>query len=256
MARGKKKQDFRLLAILAIVFAAGALLLFGYLWWQNRQATAIRYREFGIPIPEGFSVHGIDVSRYQQTINWPLVKQMQVQGVRVHFAFIKATEGSSSVDAQFKRNWKHAKEAGITRGAYHFFIASRDGTSQAKHFLKTVSLQPGDLPPVVDIEQTNGVQKPLLQQRLKAWLQLVESVHGIKPIIYTNADFYKSYLADAFDDYPFWVAHYLQPTAPRARRNWHFWQHSERGRVNGIRAMVDFNVFNGDSTRFAELLLK
>ena len=51
------------------------------------------------------------------------------------------------------------------------------------------------------------------------------------------------------------MAHYLQPHQPRIRREWSFWQHSEQGRVNGILAKVDFNVFNGDSAAFRALLV-
>jgi lysozyme len=256
MARSKKKFTRNLILFLAAFFAAGALALFGYLWWMERRASAIRYKEFGIPIPEGYSIHGIDVSRYQNVVNWQLVKEMYVQGITIDFAFIKATEGNGDADMYFKRNWCKAKEAGLTRGAYHFFIASKDGTVQAKNFISHVKFSPGDLPPVVDVEQTFGVNKELLQMRLKAWLYAAELAYGVKPIIYTNVDFYKKYLAGEFDDYPLWAAHYLQPTEPRISREWHFWQHSEKGKVNGIAANVDFNVFKGDSTEFANLLLK
>lgn len=256
MARSKKKFTRNLVLLFACVFLAGTVTLFGYLWWIERSASTIRYKEFGIPIPEGYSIHGIDVSRYQNIINWQLVKEMYVQGIAIDFAFIKATEGNGDVDQHFKRNWRKAKEAGVTRGAYHFFLATKDGTVQARNFIKQVKFSPGDLPPVVDVEQTYGVSKELLQQRLKAWLYAAELAYGVKPIIYTNVDFYKKYLSGEFDDYPLWAAHYLQPTAPRISRDWHFWQHSERGKVNGISATVDFNVFNGDSTEFVNLLLK
>jgi lysozyme len=75
-------------------------------------------------------------------------------------------------------------------------------------------------------------------------------------VIYTNVDFYNRYLGEAFDDYPLWVAHYYQRREPRIKRGWVFWQHSDEGRVNGIRSPVDFNVFNGDSTAFRALLLR
>ncbi|MEQ1796853.1 MAG: glycoside hydrolase family 25 protein [Lacibacter sp.] len=256
MARRKRKISKTLpWIIVALVFVAGAAL-FGRNWWLERQAGLIRYREFGIPIPTNYSLHGIDVSRYQQVINWEAVKAMNVQETKIHFAFIKATEGNDNVDFYFKRNWRKAKEAEMIRGAYHFFIASKDGTMQARNFINKVKLQSGDLPPVLDVEQTNGVSKAILQQRVKAFLYAAELAYGVKPVIYTNADFYKAYLSDGFDDYPLWVAHYLRPVEPRINRDWHFWQHSERGRVNGISGKVDFNVFNGDSTDFAKLLMK
>ncbi len=256
MARRKRKISKTLpWIIIVMVFVAGAAL-FGRNWWLERQAGLIRYREFGIPIPSNYSLHGIDVSRYQQVINWEAVKAMNVQETKIHFAFIKATEGNDNIDSYFKRNWRKAKEAEMVRGAYHFFIASKDGTMQARNFINKVKLQSGDLPPVLDVEQTNGVSKAVLQQRVKAFLYAAELAYGVKPVIYTNADFYKAYLSDEFDDYPLWVAHYLRPTEPRISRDWHFWQHSERGRVNGISGKVDFNVFNGDSTDFAKLLMK
>ena len=173
----------------------------------------------------------------------------------IAFAFIKATEGNGRVDPYFKRNWKKAKEAGVTRGAYHFFIASRDGTTQAMNFIKKVELESGDLPPVLDVEQTNGMTATVIRQEVKECLSAFEFTYKVKPIIYTNIDFYNRCLKGYFDEYPLWVAHYLQPHKPRIKRDWTFWQHSEPGRVNGIYAKVDFNVFNGDSTEFHSLLV-
>jgi lysozyme len=105
------------------------------------------------------------------------------------------------------------------------------------------------------VEEIFGTQPELLRQRVSEWLILVERKYKVKPIIYTNIDFYNRYLKGFFDDYPLWVAHYLQPHKPRIKRDWIFWQHSESGRVNGISAKVDFNVFNGDSTEFRSLLV-
>ena len=144
----------------------------------------------------------------------------------------------------------------MTRGAYHFFIPGKSGRAQAVNFIETVQLQKGDLPPVLDIEQVNGASVTDLQQRVSDWLVLVEKKYKVKPIIYTNADFYKTFLAGRFDDYPLWVAHYLVKDKPRISREWSFWQHNEKGRVNGIGSFVDFNVFNGDSAAFQQLLIR
>jgi lysozyme len=92
-----------------------------------------------------------------------------------------------------------------------------------------------------------------LRKRVKEWLSVIENHYGVKPIIYTNADFYTNILGSEFDDYPLWVAHYLQKNKPRIERPWTFWQYSETGNVNGILSKVDFNVFNGDSSDFEEL---
>jgi lysozyme len=69
-------------------------------------------------------------------------------------------------------------------------------------------------------------------------------------------DFYERYLGEDFDDYPLWVAHYYQLQQPRIKREWLFWQHSDKGNVNGIVNKVDFNVFNGDSSAFRSILVQ
>ena len=89
----------------------------------------------------------------------------------------------------------------------------------------------------------------------KIFLNTLEAHYKVKPIIYTYAHFYTNYLSEGFDEYPLWIAHYFEPQGPRINKQWQFWQHSERGRVNGIKANVDFNVFNGDSMEFKQLLL-
>lgn len=221
-----------------------------------RKAQFTRYPEFGIAIPEGYSIHGIDVSKYQSGIAWEEVKAMQVKHIRIGFAFIKATEGIGNTDPRFGRNWRRARQAGICRGAYHFFIASKDGRMQAENFIKRVELEPGDLPPVLDIEQMNGTSSAQLRKEAKRWLETVEAYYNVRPIIYTNVDFYNRVLGSEFDNYPLWVAHYYQPEQPRIGRGWVFWQHSDEGRVNGIIPPVDFNVFNGDSLAFQQLLVR
>ncbi len=180
---------------------------------------------------------------------------MEEKSVKLGFAFIKATEGYTRKDRQFSRNWRKAREAGIARGAYHFFLPNKNGAIQADNFISSVQLQSGDLPPVLDVEETYGVRTADLRKRVKEWLVRVERHYGVRPIIYTSADFYTRILGSEFDDYPLWVAHYLQRDKPRVSRPWSFWQHSETGRVNGIMTKVDFNVFSGDSADFKSLLV-
>lgn len=216
----------------------------------------VRYPAFGIDMPVTYSIHGIDVSRYQGAIDWQEVKAMQIKNIQIGFSFIKATEGVEDEDKRFNSNWKAAKKTGMVRGAYHFFNPYRSGKQQAQNFIASVVLSKGDLPPVLDVEQAGSISKMQLQQRVEDWLQIVEMHYKVKPIIYTGADFYAINLAGKFDAYPLWVAHYLVKDKPRVNRAWSFWQHSESGRVNGIKALVDFNVFNGDSTAFKKILLQ
>lgn len=251
----RRKKTGKKWWILLIVFAATLAFMLGYDWWLSRKSRFVRYPAFGISIPENYLIHGIDVSRYQSIISWDAVKEMKVKNVRLGFVFIKATEGIVNTDPQFRRNWKKSKQAGMVRGAYHFFLATKDGREQAENFISAVDLEEGDLPPVVDIEQTYGVSLPVLKKELKEWLDVIEYYYGAKPIIYTNVDFYSRCLGKEFNSYPLWAAHYFQYDTPRINRQWDFWQHSEEGRVNGILSKVDFNVFNGDSLEFRNILM-
>lgn len=157
MPSRRQKKIFRYL-----LFSAAGLTVFSiaFLLLQERskyrKAKFTHYPEFGINIPEGYSIHGIDVSKYQSVIAWEEVRAMKVKNIQPGFAFIKATEGIGNTDPQFGRNWKRSKDAGIIRGAYHFFIGSKDGKMQAENFIRQVELNAGDFPPVLDIEQLNG----------------------------------------------------------------------------------------------------
>ncbi len=255
--RLQKKR--RLVRSVFLIVLAALLMLAGYVgyqWWLYGRARFVRYPEFGISIPIEYSIHGIDVSKYQQMIAWDAVSSMQVKKVKLGFVFIKATEGIGNTDPQFKRNWKRSKDAGMVRGAYHFFLATKDGRMQAENFVKAVDLKTGDLPPVLDIEQTYGVSKGIIKNEVRKWLNVIQTNYNVKPIIYTNIDFYKQNLGNDFDDYPLWVAHYYQPRQPRIKRDWVFWQHNDNGRVNGVLSPVDFDVFSGDSVAFNQLLIK
>lgn len=255
MAKRKKKTTAKKIFIITLVLVAvAAAVYFGTNFFYRPRF--IHYDGFGIDIPANYSIHGIDVSRHQSKIDWEDVKAMQIKDIRIGFGFIKATEGVKNEDDQFAKNWAEAKKADIIRGAYHFFVPSKSGKLQAQNFIETVTLQTGDLPPVLDVEYISFTTVEKLQQGVSDWLTMVEAHYHVKPIIYTNAFFYKNYLGKKFDQYPLWVAHYLVKDKPNIERDWLFWQHNETGQVNGIDAYVDFNVFNGDSAAFKNLLVK
>ncbi len=212
------------------------------------------YKSFEITFPNQYSINGIDVSKHQSYVYWNAVKDMNIDGISIDFAFIKATEGVDHIDEMFERNWKLLQENKITHGAYLYFIPLNSGILQAKKFINTVHLKKGDLPPVLDVEQTFGLSKKELKFKLKECLQTLENYYKVKPIIYTYTEFYNKYLGEDFNEYPLWVAHYTEETKPKIKRAWTFWQHSNTGRVNGITEKVDFNVFNGDSLQFQNLL--
>ena len=216
----------------------------------------ILYPNFGIEIPPGYATHGIDVSRYQRCIDWEQVSKMRDRGQRISFAIAKATEGTNLTDGCFDQNWKGMKEHDLLRGAYLYFHPNKSGKAQADYFMSKVQLESGDLPPVIDIEETNRMSDKNIQKSLKECADLLESKYGKKPIIYTNVDFYEARLGEVFDEYPLWAAHYEQCDAPKVKRKWTLWQHNCKGRVNGIGSEVDFNVVNGNLFALKDLCLE
>ena len=214
------------------------------------------YKSFNIPIPAKYSIHGIDVSYAQGKIDWQKVAQMKEDSVHISFAFIKATEGLLTVDPYFKRNWREAPKAGIVCGPYHFFHANKNGLWQARFFLQNFSIEPGDLPPVVNVEQLDGASPDKMRKELKSFLIKVKAKIGVKPIIYTGLSFYNDYLSGYFDDYPLWIAHYYREELNVGQNtNWWFWQHSDEARINGINQAVDFDAFKSDNLEFQRLLI-
>ena len=165
---------------------------------------------YGDPVyPEGFDVHGIDVSHYQENIDWERLRNASLNSSPVSFVFIKATEGTTLLDDNFNLNFYEAKQNDFIRGAYHFFLPDVDAQKQARFFLKQVHLEPGDLPPVLDVEKAGRLTETQLQKAVKTWLDIVEKEYGVKPIIYTGYKFKLHYLnTPAFDEYPYWIAHY------------------------------------------------
>ena len=196
--------------------------------------------------PDGFAIHGIDISHYQGNINWDKLSDATIDGFPLKFVIVKSTEGSSAIDENFNDNFYQAREYGFIRGAYHFWSNKSSARAQANFFLKQVHLEEGDLPPVLDVEhkpKNRSVED--FQRDVLTWLHIVEDKYHVKPIIYTYYKFKEQYLsAPVFDDYPYWIAHYYVEKV-EYKGKWKFWQHTDAGRLDGIRGYVDLNIFNG-----------
>jgi lysozyme len=206
-------------------------------------------------IPEGFEVHGIDISRYQGKINWQQLASGKLGEYSVQFVFMKSTEGADLRDPHFIQYWKASSEAGFIRGAYHYFKPKTDPEQQARFFIKNTPLEEGDLPPVLDFEEDGRLPETELRKNLLKWLDLVERHYGVKPILYCNAGFYKKYISGKIDGYTVWIAHYKSPKPGIQEEDWHFWQYTEEGNIDGIKGPVDLNVFKGTSEELQELLI-
>ena len=196
--------------------------------------------------PDGYEIHGIDISHYQGDIDWNKLKMAKIGNSPVKVILIKSTEGSNQLDENFNDNFYQAREYGFIRGAYHFWSNKSTPRQQAYYFLKQVHLEDGDLPPVLDVEhKPKDKSNEEFQRDVLTWLHIVEDKYHVKPILYTYYKFKEAYLnTPVFDDYPYWIAHYyVEKVAYKGP--WKFWQHTDVGKLPGIKGYVDFNIYNG-----------
>lgn len=206
--------------------------------------------------PEGYEIHGIDISHYQGKIDWEQLKNAMIKGCPVRFVIIKSTEGSSRLDEKFRENFNQARDFGFIRGVYHFWSNKSTAREQAYYFLDQVHLTDGDLPPVLDIEHKPADKSVEdFQRDVLTWLHIVEDKYHAKPIIYTYYKFKEQYLsAPVFDDYPYWIAHYYVDKV-QYKGKWKFWQHTDVGKLPGIKGYVDFNIYNGSYYELKQLCI-
>ena len=206
--------------------------------------------------PEGYEIHGIDISHYQGKIDWEQLKNAMIKGCPVRFVIIKSTEGSSRLDENFRENFNQARDFGFIRGVYHFWSNKSTAREQAYYFLDQVHLTDGDLPPVLDIEHKPADKSVEdFQRDVLTWLHIVEDKYHAKPIIYTYYKFKEQYLsAPVFEDYPYWIAHYYVDKV-QYKGKWKFWQHTDVGKLPGIKGYVDFNIYNGSYYELKQLCI-
>lgn len=188
---------------------------------------------------------GIDVSQYQGNILWDSV-QLINEKFPIDFIFVRATMGEKARDSKFNTNWKAVQSINKLRGAYHYFRPNENSIKQANNFIKTVKLRPGDLPPVLDIEERPRQQSmDSLRVGLKRWLDRVEAHYKVRPIVYSGDSYFTDFLEKEFKGYKLWIANYnFWVESPKA--HWDIWQFSEKGSVNGIKGFVDLNMFRSD----------
>lgn len=209
----------------------------------------------GVARAHKMPVQGIDVSRWQGTIDW-----RAVAGAGVRFAFLKATEGVDYVDPQFQQNWKGAARAGVLRGAYHFMLWCRPVAEQMAWFRRNVPADPSALPPVIDAEWNGNPRscprKASREQALSMIREMsaaMEAHTGMRPIIYTDITFHAEVLEGESLPHEFWLRSVAAEPEERYRgRRWHFWQFTTTGRVPGIEGPVDRNAFAGSLAQFQD----
>jgi GH25 family lysozyme M1 (1,4-beta-N-acetylmuramidase) len=231
-----------------LMLLAGLALAFSALLWSSASTAATARAK------------GLDVSNWNRTIKWS-----KVAAAGYSFAFGKATEGTTYTDKTYTTNRNGSENAGLVFGAYHFArpsgrsvaAATASAITQANHFLAVAAPQPGELPPVLDLEATGKLRKGRLLTWTLAWLQHVYARTGVQPFLYTSPNFWKAQLgnstAAADVGTELWIAHWTSKSKPLVpARNWDgngwaFWQWTDCVSVPGIKHCSDGDRMNGTS---------
>ncbi|TLX09731.1 GH25 family lysozyme [Rhizobium sp. MHM7A] len=230
-------------AILVVAFAAYFAYDFGMLRFNN-------------PSLSRYPIQGIDVSHHQGDIDWKTVAAQP----SVRFAIMKATEGGDHKDSRFAENWQRAGDAGVVRGAYHFFTFCRPGKDQAQNFLATVPKAPQTLPIAIDLEFVGNCNKvPTVEEmatEVNAFVTELKGTFPEKPIFYVTQEFFDQYLKGneaRFPEHYLWLRSVFKEPAQEGCSRWSIWQFADNGAVDGIRGAVDLNVLCPTETGFADL---
>lgn len=185
--------------------------------------------------------NGIDVSRYQQEIDWNAVKKSGIE-----FAILKAggSDAGFYTDIQFERNYAGAKAAGIPVGAYYFVgkncISREDGIADAHRFLKMLAGKQFEYPVYIDLETTPPEKKTGATDAVIGFCETMEAAGYYCGIYASDISGFKDRLElsrlTAFDK---WVANYI--SQPGYVDTYGMWQRSSQGRVAGITEKVDLD---------------
>ena len=248
-------------------------------------AEALSERQCGQDPFAADSVRGIDVSKHQGTVdfgkiaatdNTRLTSKMFNVGTttrspktipgKVVFAVARVSDGLTTKDGQiFTDNFNHIRAAGLVPGAYQFLRPNQDATAQAQYFIQELDnvggYNPGDIPPTVDIEVSDGTTPAAVQAGVTTWLKVVGDHYKVRPIVYSLAGV-SSYLGTKLTASPLWIANFYQncPKMPSAwvdtSTRWAFFQFDDAGKVDGVASdnFVDLDIFNGNRAAFDKFL--
>lgn len=213
-----------------------------------RDAAALSQLPAGESLADGEAL-GIDVSAHQGAIDWE-----QIRGSGVSFAYIKATEGTGHVDERFVANWQGADQAGLARGAYHYFTLCSGGEEQAIDFLNAVPPSDDHLPPVIDLELDGSCEaapdRATVDREVSTFVEAVEKAWGRRVVVYSSWDWRNTYGLPEETTRPQWHS----DVDERPDTDWDIWQVRFDARLPGINHDVDLDVMKVDDLREASAL--
>jgi lysozyme len=251
-----KKNKRKLLAALFIIVAAvSTVLIYKYRKIKINKPVINNVNELKVPPSYENALLGIDVSKWQGEINWEKVAQNN----KIKFAYCRSTcikLVCLDTDDSYTRNIENLKKyPQIKKGSYHFLSPYISGKKQADYFIEHSIFAKGDLMPVLDIEKAHKLSEARLIKVINDFILEFKEKTGLDLIIYSNLSFYNDHLKNKFPNNKLWLANYRNNDSKIKKTNWAVWQYTEKGKMQGINAYVDINIFNGDSLDLNDILI-
>ena len=192
---------------------------------------------------------GIDVSKWNEEIDWAAVKEAGIEFAIIRCGYRGASTGALVIDPRYEENIEGAIEAGIPVGVY-FFTQARDeieAVEEASMVIRLIEDYDVDYPVFLDSEsaggkgRADGLDSDERTRAHRAFLQTIQAA-GYETGVYAS----RNWLNDRLDmtrlsDYRIWLAEYADvPTYDEYY--YHMWQYTSKGTVNGISTNVDLNL--------------
>lgn len=213
--------------------------------FQTDEDGVIHYYQDG----ERVSHKGIDVSRYQDTINWSRVADDEVEYAFIRLGIRGYTTGEIMEDESFQRNIKGALDNDIDVGVYFFTQAMsvEEAEEEAEFVLESINPYQVKYPIVLDVEAVTSSEARAndlsSEERTKYCIAFCEKIKeaGYTPMIYGNLKTFMLMLhIEELEEYDKWFAYYDE--AYYFPYDFKIWQYTNKGRVSGISGDVDLNI--------------
>ncbi len=193
-------------------------------------------------------IFGVDFSHWQANVNFDKLVENDVRFAIFKAGEIPTTSKSEFTDPQYKRNIAESRRTRIISGAYYYFHPSIGASRQARHF-DAVMQRDGkpDLPPVIDVEDTDQRTPVQVADVLKAMIDYMMDRGYRRPIIYSRWGFLVNQVGEPYwlKDHYLWLAQYSTELIykPRDMSNVIMWQFTDRLKLPGVGVALDGNYW-------------
>ena len=192
---------------------------------------------------------GIDVSKYQPTVDWKKVKNAGINFVMIRCGYRGYGSGVLVEDPMYRSHISGAKAAGLRVGVYFFSQAvnEAEAVEEASMAVSLAKKYGINMPIAIDSEYAAGgsgradrLSKSDRTAITKAFCNTVKSA-GYTPMVYASKSWFSDHLnASQLSGYRIWVAHYANKCGYTG--SYHIWQNTDKGKVDGIPGYVDMNI--------------